>query len=109
MRLVLQTVKVLVSELATNSNCLQHVSLVTTLLVVVVAAMDFYAKQMAFTMGNAFLKTRVGHAGVAMLPTVTDKPVFVAGIVLTGIPRNPDRLLSLVSDVYWEPQQLLAV
>ena len=43
----------------------------TTLLVVVVAAMDFYAKQMAFTMGNAFLKTRVSHAGVAMLP---DKP-----------------------------------
>ena len=40
----------------------------TTLLVVVVAAMDFYAKQMAFTMGNAFLKTRVSHAGVAMLP-----------------------------------------
>ena len=92
MRLVLQTVKVLVSELATNSNCLQHVSLVTTLLVVVVAAMDFYAKQMTFTMGNAFLKTRVSHAGVAMLPTVTDKPVFVAGIVLTDIPRNPDRL-----------------
>ena len=74
MRLVLQTVKVLVSELATNSNCLQHVSLVTTLLVVVVAAMDFYAKQMAFTMGNAFLKTRVSHTGVTMLPTVTDKP-----------------------------------
>ena len=48
--------------------------LLSTLLAVVVAAMAFYAKQMAFTMGNAFLKTRVSHAGVAMLPTVTDKP-----------------------------------
>ena len=46
----------------------------TALLVVVVAAMDFCAEQMAFTMGNAFLKTRVSHSGVAMLPTVTDKP-----------------------------------
>ena len=61
-----------------------------TLLAVVVAAMDFYAKQMAFTMGNAFLKTRVSHSGVAMLPT--NLKVFVAGIVLTDIPRNPDRL-----------------
>ena len=74
--------------------------LLSTLLAVVVAVMDFYAKQMAFTMGNAFLKTRVSHAGVAMLPTApTNLKVFVAGIVLTGIPRNPDRLLSLVSDV----------
>ena len=48
--------------------------LLSTLLAVVVAAMDFYAKQMAFTMGNAFLKTRVSHTGVTMLPTVTDKP-----------------------------------
>ena len=78
------------SELSTTTVCN---ILLSTLLAVVVAAMDFYAKQMAFTMGNAFLKTRVSHAGVAMLPTApTNLKVFVAGIVLTGIPRNPDRL-----------------
>ena len=86
------------SELSTNSNCLQYVSLVTTLLAVV---MDFYAKQMAFTMGNAFLKTRVSMLVLPCCrPSPTNLKVFVVGIVLTGIPRYPDRLLTLVSDVY---------
>ena len=65
--------------------------LLSTLLAVVVAAMDFYAKQMAFTMGNAFLKTRVSHTGVTMLPTVTDKPEsFRCGYCInwhTTVPR----------------------
>ena len=46
-------------------------------------------------MGNAFLKTRVGHAGVAMLPTVTDKPES-----FRCDHGTPDRLLTLMSDVY---------
>ena len=39
--------------------------------------MDFCAEQIAFTMGNAFLKTHVGHAGqVGILRDHYDSEIF---------------------------------